>query len=187
MGYHPTMMIFHVGAIFLFTGTALVLVTRFINVTDEVDSLNFSLENFIIENAFLNEKLEKMIKKRPDPSISTIAEEKIKNVIKFINENYLADITREDLASSVGVHPDSLGKQFKKFTGHKLGDYIYELRVNEAARRLREEDTNIIDIAFDVGFESVRTFNRIFPKFMKETPNNYRKIFQEGKNDDSKE
>ena len=179
LGYHPTVMIFHVGAIFLYTGTALILVTRFINVTDEVENLNVTLENFIMENAVLTEKLEKLLRKKPESAISTIAEEKIKNVIKYINENYLNDITREDLASSVGVHPDSLGKQFKKYTGYKLGDYIYELRVNEAARRLREEDTNIIDIAFDVGFESVRTFNRIFPKFMNETPNNYRKIYQD--------
>ncbi len=178
LGYHPTMMIFHVGAIFLYTGTALVLVTRFISMSDEVEKLNFSLENFIVENTLLSEKLEKLLKKKPETAMSTIAEEKIKNVIRFINDNYLTEITRESLAESVGVHPDSLGKQFKKYTGYKLGDYINELRVNEAARRLREEDSNIIDIAFDVGFESVRTFNRIFPKFMTETPNSYRKIYQ---------
>ncbi|MBU1171679.1 MAG: AraC family transcriptional regulator [Proteobacteria bacterium] len=176
--YEPTIMIFHVGAILLYTGTALILVTRFIDVTDEVENLNESLENFIIENSMLSEKLEKTLNKRPAVSISNLAEEKLKNVIKYINDNYLDDISREDLANSVGVHPDSLGKQFKKYTGHKLGDYIYELRVNEAARRLREEDTNIIDIAFDVGFESVRTFNRIFPKFMQTTPNNYRRLYR---------
>lgn len=181
MGYVPESMVFHVGAIFLYTGTALVLVTRFITVTDEVESLNASLENFIIENSMLSEQLEKTLNKRPSISITGLAEEKLKNVIKFINDNYLEEISREDLASTVGVHPDSLGKQFKKYTGRKLGDYIYELRVNEAARRLRDEDTNIIDIAFEVGFESVRTFNRIFPKFMNTTPNNYRRIHQEGR------
>ena len=177
-GYHPSMMIFHVGAIFLYTGTAIVLVARFINVADEVGELNEKLETFIVENAMLNEKLEKILRKKPETVMSTIAEEKIKNVIKYINENYKDGISREDLAGFAGVHPDSLGKQFKKYTGYKLGDYINELRVNEAARRLREEDANIIDIAFDVGFESVRTFNRIFPRFMNETPNNYRKIYQ---------
>jgi AraC-like DNA-binding protein len=182
-GYQPTMMVFHIGAIFLYTGTALVLVTRFIDVADEVSNLNVTLENFIMENTMLNEKIEKLLKKKPETAMSTIAEEKIKNAIKYVNENYLQEITREDLAGYVGVHPDSLGKQFKKYTGFKLGDYINELRVNEAARRLRDEDTNIIDIAFDVGFESVRTFNRIFPKFMNETPNNYRKIFQGGKDE----
>lgn len=186
-GYEPKVMIFHLGAIIMYTGTALVLVTRFIDATDEVENLNETLENFIIENTMLTEKLEKTLSKRPNATISNLAEEKLKSVIKYINENYLNDISREELANSVDVHPDSLGKQFKKYTGHKLGDYIYELRVNEAARRLRDEDTNIIDIAFDVGFESVRTFNRIFPKFMNTTPNNYRKIHQEAREREEKE
>lgn len=183
LGYEPTVMIFPIGAIIMYTGTALVLVTRFIDINDEVESLNESLENFIIENAMLTEKLEKTLSKRSAAPISNVAEEKLKSVIKYINENYLNEISREELANSVDVHPDSLGKQFKKYTGQKLGDYIYELRINEAARRLREEDTNIIDIAFDVGFESVRTFNRIFPKFMHTTPNNYRKIHQADQDD----
>lgn len=176
-GFTPTIMVFHVGAIFLYMGTSLVLVYRFINIVDEVETLNSSLENFIIENTLLSEKLQESSGKKSSVAISSIAEEKIKRVMAYINENFLAELSREELASSVGVHPDSLGKQFKKYTGKKLGDYIYELRINEAARRLREEDTNIIDIAFDVGFESVRTFNRIFPKFMKVTPNNYRKLY----------
>ena len=180
LGYHPSTMIFHVGAIFLFTGTALVLVTRFIDVSDEVASLNVSLENFIRENTLLSEKLETLLNKKLATTISPVAEEKIKNVIKKINREYTEEMTREDLASFAGVHPDSLGRQFKKYTGYKLSDYINELRINEAARRLREEDTNIIDIAFGVGFESVRTFNRTFPKYMNETPFSYRKIYQGG-------
>lgn len=176
MGY----IVIAMGAIFLFTGTALVFVTRFIDVSDEVASLNASLENSIMENTLLSEKLETLLNKKPETAISPVAEEKIKNVIKKINREYTEEMNREDLASFVGVHPDSLGRQFKKYTGYKLSDYINELRINEAARRLREEDTNIIDIAFDVGFESVRTFNRTFPKFMNETPFSYRKIFQCG-------
>lgn len=177
MGYA---MIFHVGAIFLFTGAALVFVTRFIAVSDEVVALNVSLENFIMENTLLSEKIETLLNKKQATTISPVAEEKIKNVIRKINSGYTEEMTRDDLADFVGVHPDSLGRQFKKYTGYKLSDYINELRINEAARRLREENTHIIDIAFEVGFESVRTFNRAFPKFMNETPYSYRKIFQGG-------
>ena len=45
----------------------------------------------------------------------------------------------------------------------------------EAGRKLRESSANIIEIAFSVGFESLRTFNRIFPKFMGTTPEKYRR------------
>jgi AraC-like DNA-binding protein len=98
----------------------------------------------------------------------------MKKVIKYINDHYMTEIPWADLALSLGIQPDSLGIQFKKYTGHRLEDYINELRVNEAARRLREEETHIIDVAFDVGFNRVKTFNRIFSKFMNESPCNYR-------------
>jgi len=73
----------------------------------------------------------------------------------------------------VGVHPDSLGKQFKNNTGCSLKKYIYELRVNEVARRLSEGEAHIIDMVFDVGFNSVKAFKRIFSKFLNEYPCNY--------------
>ena len=174
-GYRPQVMIFHMGAIFLYMGTAIILVSKFISITEEVEALNGNLESYIFENARLNQKLENSNGQKKPVSLSANAEEKIKHAIEYIRQNYAEpDLSRDVLASQVGIHPDSFGRQFKKFTGLKLGDYICEIRVNEAARRLKEEDTNVIDIAFEVGFESIRTFNRLFPKFMKTTPNRYR-------------
>ncbi|GAB6094857.1 hypothetical protein JCM14469_11090 [Desulfatiferula olefinivorans] len=173
-------MVSHLAAVLLYLGTALVMIKRLVHMMGEVEDLNTSLENYIIENALLNDKLkhsqEKETVKSDAKKISSRAEEKIVSVMQFINDNYASDITRSTLADSFDIHPDSLGKQFKTYTGKKLGDYIYELRIAEAARRLREEETNIIDIAFDVGFESIRTFQRIFPKYMGKTPDQYRRM-----------
>ena len=107
-----------------------------------------------------------------------MAEEKIQKVVSYIHDNYTFDISREGLAATVDVHPDSLGKLFKSVTSKKLGDYINELRVKDAAKKLVETDDNVINIAFSVGFDSLRTFNRVFPKFMNMTPEKYRKQFQ---------
>ena len=181
MNTYLSIMIFHIGALLLYTGTSLVLVARFIDITDEVSDLNASLENYILENSLLAEKLDnkKVKQKKTETKISSKAEEKIKEVIKIIDEKYLHGLDRLLLAESVGVHPDNLSKQFKTYTGKKLGDYIYELRIIEAAKRLIETDDNIIDIAFAVGFESLRTFNRVFPKIMGITPDKYRKQHME--------
>ncbi|MBU1168675.1 MAG: AraC family transcriptional regulator [Proteobacteria bacterium] len=184
MGYEPTTMIFHIGAMVFYAGTAMVLVTRFISVGDEVTTLNESLETYILENTLLNDQIIQISKKNDSKSISSTAEEKLKQVINHIHANYLEGLTRDGLADVVGVHPDSLGKQFKTYTGLKLGDYIYQIRIKEAAQRLREEDTNIIDIAFQVGFDSLRTFNRAFLKFMNTTPTNYRKDYRKDNTDD---
>lgn len=168
-------MLFPYGAFLLYTGTTLVLASRLIGMMDEIEDLNTSLESFVIEKALLSDRLSQSQKKSPPLSITSRTEEKIKKVKEFIEENYTSDLSREGLAASVEVHPDNLGKLFKTCTNQKLGDYIYELRVRDASKKLLESDDNIIDIAFSVGFESLRTFNRIFPKFMGTTPEKYRK------------
>lgn len=170
-------MLFPIGAAVLYTGTTLVLVSRFIGMMDEIEDLNTSLENFVIENALLNDRIleTKSARKQPALNITSRIEEKMQIVKKYIEENYASDISREGLAASVDVHPDNLGKLFKTYSRQKLGDYIYELRVRDAAKMLLETDDTVINIAFSVGFESLRTFNRIFPKFMGMTPEKYRR------------
>ncbi len=177
-GWVPTVMVFQFGAIFFFMGTFIVLELKYQEMVVEIDDLNRNLENFIIEN-FINKTEDQSRVQKKSAGITSQAEEKMLAVIDIIRENYLSELSRHDLARTVGVNPDSLGKQFKQYTGKKLGDYIYELRIKEAARRLCETDEKIIAIAFDVGFESLRTFNRIFPKFMKVTPRQYREQHQE--------
>lgn len=171
-------MLFPYAAAGLYVGTALVLVARYAKIMDDVVDLNTSLENFIIENALLNERIQETSEspKRSYPVISDMAEEKIQKVVAYIHENYTFDISREGLAATVDVHPDSLGKLFKSFTSKKLGDYINELRVKDAAAKLIETDDTIINIAFAVGFDSLRTFNRVFPRYFGMTAEKYRKL-----------
>ncbi len=178
-------MIFPYAAAMLYTGTALVLVFRFMSLMDETEDLNSSLEDFVIENALLGERLQEKEseKRRSSLSLTERTEEKIERVISYIHENYLSDISREGLAASVDVHPDNLGKLFRQYTRKKLGDYICELRIGDAARMLRETESTVVDIAFATGFESLRTFNRAFLKIMGMTPAEYKKKEGEGKKD----
>jgi len=64
---------------------------------------------------------------------------------------------------------------FKKLTGEKISDYINRLRIKEACRQLCNRDKKIIDIAYDIGFENLRTFNLCFLKFTAMSPSEYRK------------
>jgi AraC-like DNA-binding protein len=181
VGTAMQVMLFQYASAGLYIGTALVLVARFARIMNEVEDLNTSLENFVIENALLNKRLTDSAapsKRGPYPVISDRADEKIQQVMSYIQENYTFDISREGLAATVDVHPDSLGKLFKSFAGKKLGDYINELRVRDAAQKLTETDDSVISIAFSAGFDSLRTFNRVFPKFMNTTPEKYRNEFK---------
>ncbi|MCU0848560.1 MAG: protein kinase [Spirochaetes bacterium] len=135
---------------------------------------------FAIENAIIHKKMDFNDEDRKKGMVTPVSEEKIRSVIDFITENYTSDISREGLAAMVEVHPDHFGKQFKTYAGKKIGEFINELRIRDAVEKLTGSEDNIVDIAYAVGFESLRTFNRAFQKIMKVTPTEFRKREREG-------
>jgi len=187
-GYRFDVLIFGYCAAMIFLGAALILVHRFMNALDETEDLNRNLERRVVERTAdltrsLRElstmvdalHLEARVAGKKRRSISPATEEKVKQAVVYLHENYMHDISREGLASLVGLNHDHLGKAFRVYTGKKVQDYTNELRVRSAAVMLRETDRKIIDIAFDAGFESLRTFNRAFTRLMGLSPKDYRK------------
>lgn len=129
----------------------------------------------VFENAISYRKKMLKVDDRYTYSITSQTEEKIRQAIAYIEVNYTEDISRENLAASLDISPNHLGKFFKVHTGKKINEYINELRISDAARKLREQkNENIINIAFSVGFESLSTFNRAFLKVMGVTPTEYK-------------
>ncbi|MCX7678254.1 MAG: AraC family transcriptional regulator [Spirochaetes bacterium] len=111
---------------------------------------------------------------RMDTVLTESTKEKIAQALAYIHENYRFDISREGLASLVSMSPARFGKAFKIYTGKKLGDYINELRIEEAKNSLLTTNKTISEIAFEVGFEQLRSFNRTFYHITGMTPSEYR-------------
>jgi AraC-like DNA-binding protein len=114
-------------------------------------------------------------KKDNEPAITGINEIKLEAVIDFIRNNYNRELSREGLACTVDISTDYMSRMFKKYTGKKMGEFINEIRVHEAAELLKSRDRKIIDIALSVGFESLTTFNRVFKSVTGMTPGWYRR------------
>ncbi|HPI91102.1 MAG TPA: helix-turn-helix transcriptional regulator, partial [Spirochaetota bacterium] len=127
-----------------------------------------------IENSFLYKKMKTDQEYTRRPSITPAIEEKIKQAMAYLTDNYTSNISREGLAASLNMHPDSLGRFFKMYTGKRINEFINDIRIQDAADRIADTDKSIIDIAFEVGFESLTTFNRAFLKVMKITPSEHR-------------
>ncbi len=113
-------------------------------------------------------------KEKSVPSLTPAMEKKLQQVLEFLRENFKSDISREGLARTMDLSPDHMSRMFKTYTGQRINDYINFLRIEEAARSIKGTDAKIIDIAFDVGFESLVTFNRAFLKVKNMTPSEYR-------------
>ena len=133
-----------------------------------------------LEDAFLYQRLTRQKNRERQHTLSPSNEARILRAMQYIDKNFTSDISREGLAASLNMHPDSLSRFFKIFTGMKMGDYINRRRVEYAARLLGQTDESIINVAHNAGFESLTTFNRSFHKLMKMTPSAYRQQHQQG-------
>src|SRR6185295_14180655 len=82
----------------------------------------------------------------------------------FIKECFADPISLPGVAKVAGLSAGHLSEKFKSVTGAKFVDYVARVRFEKACQRLAKEDRRISEIAFEVGFQSLSQFNRIFKK-----------------------
>jgi AraC-like DNA-binding protein len=104
----------------------------------------------------------------------TEAEKSITRTIKFIGTKYSEKLTLKDIAAEGAYSPAYMSSFFKKNTGYTLSEYINEVRIQRACESLAKTDRAILDVALDVGFNSISLFNRTFKKLIGATPREYR-------------
>ena len=78
------------------------------------------------------------------------------------------------VADFVHISPGHLSEKFKEVTGVKFVDYIAHRRFARACLLLQNQDLRISEIAFEVGFQSLSQFNRVFKRFSGKSPTEYR-------------
>ncbi len=83
-------------------------------------------------------------------------------------------INREVLAAKLAMPEHVLSRIINSHFKKNFSEYLNEYRVEEAKLRLRNEDTAITTIAFEVGFNSIASFNRVFRDMTGSSPSHYR-------------
>ena len=90
----------------------------------------------------------------------------------FLNPLYSID----NLADDVNISSRKLSTILNKEFGKHFFDFINEYRINYACEILQNElHKNVLEIAFESGFNTKSTFNRVFKKNIQKTPIEYRK------------
>ena len=95
-------------------------------------------------------------------------------LIDFISENYKNKISLKDASKRLGYNYHYLSKKFNKTFSMSFIEYLNSYRLEKALEMLTETDMNITDIAFESGFQSIRSFNEIFKQRTGTTPIKYR-------------
>ena len=119
--------------------------------------------------------LHKCSTKEPSGKDRSKSLEKMKLILKYVENNYMEKITIEDIANEVGLSQSHFMKYFKNTMGTFFVDYLNEYRLTMASRLLISSDSSILAIASEVGFENLSYFNRIFKKRFGQTPREYRR------------
>lgn len=72
----------------------------------------------------------------------------------------------------------SFKRRFKQATGCAPLEYVQQIRVEEAKRRLERTDRPIEEIGSEVGYENPAFFQRLFKRVTGVTPSAYRRKFR---------
>lgn len=93
----------------------------------------------------------------------------------YIETNLDRKITLAELSRAALFSPWYSYRLFQNFTGLTPSEYIRRSRLAKAALKLKNENTKITDVAFELGFESVDGFTRAFRREFGILPGNYAK------------
>lgn len=101
--------------------------------------------------------------------------ERLDKVLKYIESEYGNDITLQSAADIAGFSLTYFSRFFKEATGSSFVDYVNTFRANIAMHLLTGDEHSVTDIAYQAGFNSIETFNRVFKRVNGEPPTKFRR------------
>jgi AraC-like DNA-binding protein len=103
--------------------------------------------------------------------------EKFGTVLKYIDNNYMYDITLDQLADVAGYSKYHFSRIFKQYNSMSYLQYINARRTKAAETLLLDPEIPITEVAMRSGFKSLTTFNRIFKDIKHCTPTDFKKLY----------
>lgn len=93
---------------------------------------------------------------------------------EFIRSHHTEDLSLGQVATAVHTSIFYFCKLFRKVTGMTFTEFVSRTRVEKASNLLLNPNLRVSEIAFEVGFQSVTHFNRVFKKIVGQSPTDYR-------------
>ncbi|MGE6526784.1 helix-turn-helix domain-containing protein [Bacillus safensis] len=98
----------------------------------------------------------------------------IEMILQYMAQHYEKKLTRKDLAHKMGFHESYFSTFFKQSMGQSVSDYIAQIRIDEAKKRLLQTDDQIQMIARQVGYTDSLYFSRKFRQKTGRSPSQFR-------------
>lgn len=104
--------------------------------------------------------------------------ERMARIISYLTENFEKKIDLGEVSSIAHMTPNAFCRYFKKRTRKSFTQYLNEIRIRHACNLLIEGRTQIANICYQSGFNTLTNFNRQFKSFMNVTPSEYMERYE---------
>ncbi len=94
--------------------------------------------------------------------------------VEYVKENYMREITLEEVAKKVSVSPNYFSRMFKNEFNQSFIDYLTHMRVEIAKDLIVRTGKNISSVCWDVGYNDPNYFTKVFKKVTGFTPSEFK-------------
>lgn len=101
----------------------------------------------------------------------------IQRIVSFCIANMSdPELSMPKLSAAIGLSRSQISRLMSQHMGTSFPEFIHSIRINQSRELLIYTDKTITDIAFECGFMSQRSFNRVFRDVVGMTPSEYRAL-----------
>ena len=102
--------------------------------------------------------------------------QRLQKVYMYVMCNYHQSISLSEISDHLHMEKTAFCTFFKKNHGKTFIEFLLDYRINIVCEMLKNTDKNISDICVSSGFQDIPYFNRIFKRYKKISPSEYRKV-----------
>jgi len=99
----------------------------------------------------------------------------LRDAVRYIRENFMKDLTLDEVANAVHLSSYYLSHLFKEELGVTFVEYLTHVRIEEAKKLLLDPRRTVQQVSYMVGYQDPSYFTKVFKKLESRTPSQYRK------------
>lgn len=146
-----------------------------------VEVLKARVNSLVKNREQLRSRFQKEIEINPKIISNTPADSKfLDKILEFIEQNLSnSEYSVEQLAEDYGVSRIYLNRKIKALTGETTIEFMRNIKLKHAAELFKQNTLNVSEVAWEVGYNDIRTFRKRFKEKFEMSPSEFAKQFKE--------
>jgi len=142
-------------------------------ISNQIMGKNTIPYNFVLNYLLL---LPQSISNKLKIALPISSNNKMNDITHFINQNLDKELTLDSIANKFNMSTRTLIRQFKIHMQISCLQYIKQARMVKAIELLLDDDLNVNEIAYHVGYKSISAFSNAFKEIMHTRPTDFAKM-----------